>query len=242
MVLILLIKICKLCKIFFVPFVNKPLFWFEVILYGTYRTVCDYLYVHIVGCKMVNTLNSLLGKLAWWWWNDQRHVVLSNMLLFFFFIIIILCMMHFVDGFFSFLFFFFFSLHDNVKIDWLCNFAIRLWSFFSLACLFGLAWSQINHPELTEYQEIVKLHYTLPQFNFLDSTTLINWDYYTRLNVSYCKLFLHQTVSASYPCQTNSLRNTTKWTLVWLAQPFLNTSSGKWSNLLYHWSKHCDER
>ena len=52
----------------------------------------------------------------------------------------------------------------------------------------------------------------------------------------------HQPVAASYPRRTNSLGNTTKWTLFWLAQPFLNTSSGKWANLLYHWSKRCDKR
>ena len=46
------------------------------------------------------------------------------------------------------------------------------------------------------------------------------------------RIVSHQTVSASHPRWTNSLGNTTKWTLFWLAQPFLNTSSRKWSNLV----------
>ena len=55
-------------------------------------------------------------------------------------------------------------------------------------------------------------------------------------------LVSHQTVTGSYPRRTYSLGNTTKRTLFWFAQPFLNTWSGKWANLLYHWSKRCDKR
>ena len=56
------------------------------------------------------------------------------------------------------------------------------------------------------------------------------------------KVVSHQTVAASYPRRTNSLGNTIKWTLFWLAQKFLDTSSGKWASLLYHWLKRCDKR
>ena len=46
-------------------------------------------------------------------------------------------------------------------------------------------------------------------------------------------------IAGSYPRRTNSLG---KWTLFWLAQPFLNMWSGKWAYLLYHQSKRCDKR